>query len=335
MRMAMFTAVVLVFAPTAATAQTTTDWANKLFSPKKAEVVTHDFGSVAHGAQLYHSFKMTNVWAVPIEIMDPIRVSCGCVTAKASKTVLQPRETGKLEVTMDARRFTGPKTVSIYVKIGPQYVNTATVKVSANSRADVVFNPGQINLGIVERGQKPAQTIEVEYAGVLDWRVSEVIKNDAPVDVKLEEWYRRPGNVGYKITATLKADAPPGSLKQELLLKTNDPSSPLVPVLVEAVVQAPLSVLPDAWNFGSVAAGQPASKKIIVKANKAFKIVSIAGLGEGLQADFPATAAMAQVVSLTYQPAKAGDVKRKLVIKTDLDGQAPVTFTVEGTVTGP
>src|SRR5207302_823250 len=123
------------------------------------------------------------------------------------------------------------------------------------------------------------------------------IKNDAPVDVKLEEWYRRPGNVGYKITVALKPDAPPGSLKQELLLKTNDPSGPLVPVLVEAVVQAPLSVLPDAWNFGSVAAGKTASKKIIVKANKAFKVISVAGLGEGLQADFPAAAAMAQVVS--------------------------------------
>jgi hypothetical protein len=335
MRMAMLTAVVLLLAPTAARSQTTTDWANKLFS-KKAEVVTHDFGSVAHGAQLYHSFEMTNVWAVPIEIMKtPCRVSCGCVTAKAKKTVLQPRESTTLEVTMDARRFTGPKTVSIYVDIGPQYVNTATVKVSANSRADVVFNPGEVNLGVVERGQKPAQTIEVEYAGVLDWRVSEVVKNDAPVDVKLEEWYRRPGNVGYKITATLKADAPPGPLKQELLLKTNDPSSPLVPVLVEAVVQAPLSVLPDSWNFGSVAVGGTASKKIIVKANKAFKIVSIAGLGEGLQADFPAAAGLAQVVSLKYDPTRAGDVKRKLVIKTDLDGQAPVTFKVEGTVTGP
>jgi hypothetical protein len=328
----MCTVMVLALAPTAGRTQTTTDWANKLFSPK-AEVVTHDFGSVAHGAQLYHRFEMTNVWAVPIEIMEQPRVSCGCVAAKPSKMVLQPRETATLEVTMDARRFTGPKTVSIYVKIGPQYVNTATVKLSANSRADVVFNPGQINLGIVERGQTPAQTIEVEYAGVLDWRVNEVLKNDAPVDVKLEEWYRRAGNVGYKITATLKANAPAGPFKQELLLKTNDPSGPLVPFVVEAVVQAPLSVLPDSWNFGSIAVGQNTSKKIIVKASKPFKILSIAGLGEGLQADFPAAAAVAQVVSLTYQPAKAGDVKRKVVIKTDLDGQAPVTFAVEGTAT--
>ena len=53
-------------------------------------------------------------------------------------------------------------------------------------------------------------------------------------------------------------------------------------------------------------------------------------MGEG-----PDTPRRADLGCPVPDPTRAGDVKRKLVIKTDLDGQAPVTFTVEGTVTGP
>ena len=54
---------------------------------------------------------------------------------------------------MDARRFTGPKTVTIHVTVGPEYTSTATLQVSANSRSDVVFNPGEVNFGVVPHGR--------------------------------------------------------------------------------------------------------------------------------------------------------------------------------------
>jgi ectoine hydroxylase-related dioxygenase (phytanoyl-CoA dioxygenase family) len=54
----------------------------------------------------------------------------------------------------------------------------------------------------------------VEYAGVLDWRVQGV-ENSAPLDVRVDELYRRPGQVGYRLNMTLKPDAPPGSHRWE------------------------------------------------------------------------------------------------------------------------
>src|SRR5947209_6655905 len=158
------------------------DWGNKLFNPDAKGPTAHDFGSVPRGSQLYHRFSMKNIWKVPIEIMN-VRASCGCVTATPSVTRLQPKETGYLEILMDTRRINppGPKTVTVHVLIGPEYTSTATLQVSCNSRADVGFNPGQINFGVVAAGQTPEQNIDVEYAGSLDWRVSDVVKNDAPV----------------------------------------------------------------------------------------------------------------------------------------------------------
>src|SRR5207237_931355 len=124
------------------------------------------------------------------------------------------------------------------------FVSTAKLTVNVVSRQDVVFNPGQINFGVVPQGKTPSQTVDVEYAGTLDWRMSEVVKNAAaPFDVTANEIYRKPpaknfaGKVGYRLTATLKKDAAPGPIRQELILKTNDPITPVLTLVVEGNVQ--------------------------------------------------------------------------------------------------
>src|SRR5947209_11767654 len=165
MRQVLFVGLALLATANTGTAQ---GWANKLFKDQ----LSHDFGTVALGAQVYHRFPITNVYAVPLEITN-IRGSCGCVTGTPVPKVLQPRETGYVEVTMDARRFRGPKSVTVFVTVGPTFVSTAELKVSATSRADVVYNPGQVTFGAVSPGQASSQTIDVEYAGTLDWRLTE------------------------------------------------------------------------------------------------------------------------------------------------------------------
>lgn len=312
----------------ATTAWAQGSWADKMF---KGET-THDFGSVPRGAQLFHRFKLTNIYAVRLEIIQT-RTSCGCVTMTPSAQALASREEGFLDIIMDARRFTGPKTVNIYITVGPEFVSTATLQVSAHSRADVVLNPGQVSFGVVPRGQAHAQALDVEYAGVLDWRVTEVEKPAAWLDVSFKEQYRRPGQVGYRVAVTLKPDAPPGALKQELFLKTNDPASPLVPVLVEATVQAPLTVIPSTVNLGSVKVGDAVMRRIVIRGSKPFLIVAVEGLDEGLSVDPPTTAAAVQSLTLKYQPAKPGEMRRQLQIRTDLGQEAPAIITVEGNAT--
>src|SRR5262249_2321713 len=67
-------------------------WADKMFK----EGTIHDFGTVPRGALLSHSFKMTNIYAVPLNIMT-VRSSCGCVTVTPSRPTLQPRESGTID----------------------------------------------------------------------------------------------------------------------------------------------------------------------------------------------------------------------------------------------
>jgi RNA polymerase sigma factor (sigma-70 family) len=102
-------------------------WANKLF-----DQTSIDFGECQHGEQLKHKFKMTNIYAVPMEITQ-VRSSCGCMTCAVSHKTLTPGESGDLEVSVDTRRFVGAKTMSIYVSVGTQYTSTATLTVKVSN----------------------------------------------------------------------------------------------------------------------------------------------------------------------------------------------------------
>jgi hypothetical protein len=314
-------ALALTAAPAAAQG-----WAEKMFK----DGTSHDFGSVPRGAQLFHRFTITNIYAVRMEITG-VKSGCGCVTANPAKRVLEPRENTTIDVNMDARRFTGPKTVGIRVTVGPEYTSSAELKVTANSRADIVFNPGEVSLGTVTRGQTPEQEITVEYAGVLNWQVSEVIAKDAPLDVSIKEWYRRPGQVGYKLNVRLRPNAPLGTLKQELFLKTNDPGSPLVPVLVEATVQSAVTVSPSGLSLGLVKKGDLLVRRVVVRSAKPFRVLDVEGATDGISVEKSSTAAPVQTVTFKCQFNNPGAFKRELKIKTDLQ-DVPVPVVIEGTV---
>jgi hypothetical protein len=183
----------------------------------------------------------------------------------------------------------------------------------------------------VTRGQAVSQSIDVEYAGVLDWQVTEVSAKDLPVEVAAEELYRRPGQVGYRVKVTLKADAPVGTLKGDFFLKTNDPASPLLPVLVEAAVQSNLSVAPATVTLGTVKVGDTLMRRVVVRGQRPFRVVAVEGLGEGITLEPAASDAPApvQVVTFKCQPAKPGEFRHEVKIKTDLQ-EAPVTVTIDG-----
>jgi uncharacterized protein DUF1573 len=318
------------------------EWANKLFEER-----SKDFGTHPRGVQLKHSFKLTNIYKVPLDLTN-IRVTCGCVTYTTSKKSLMPNETATLDINMDTTKWPGGhKLINIYVTVGPQFVSTATLTVQAVSRQDVTFNPGTVNFGVVGKGQTPTQTIDVEYAGNLPWRINEIVKNaSAPFTVKAEELYRedpkpggllkkaQAGRVGYRLTLALKADTPTGPFKQELLLKTNDGDTPVLTVVAEGKIQATLTVNPSKVNLGTLKVGDTKSAKVFVVGQRAFRITGVEGHGDGLKVELPGEAKESQVLTFSFEAKAAGNIRRQVRIRSDQDNET-VVVTIEANVVGP
>ncbi len=326
-----FLIVVVGIAPV--NAQDQFGWAQQLLLVDGKPATDKDFGTVAKGAMLQHRIPVTNKYGVPLNIQ--LGVSCDCVKVTSSKAILQPRETTTLDIEMDTRRFNGHKEVVIYFTVAnQQYFSTALVKVKANCRTDVAMNPGVVNFAIVPRGESRQSQISVEYAGVLDWRITDHPANDL-FDITVNEKYRQPGRVGYIVQMSLKADAPAGSYKQELLLPTNDPQTPNLPIPFELTVQSPLSVVPETARFGGARVGQTSDQKLFVRSGgKAFKIVSVEGLGDGMSIaePLPTESKPVHIVTLKYAPTAAGPVNKKLKFRTDGGESLAATLTVDCTV---
>lgn len=313
----------------AASAQST-PWAQKIFMG----VSSHDFGTCPRGAQLKHRFKMKNIYAVPLHITN-IRTSCGCMTATPNKKILQPQEEGYVDIHMDGTRFTGQKSINLFVTVGPKFISTAVINVTANARMDVVFNPGEVNFGVIPTGSQPTKSIDVEYAGNLEWKIIEVVKNkNAPFDVAPRLVSRQNGGVfktgkaHYRLDLTMKSDVEPGQFRQEILLKTNDPASPVLTVCVEGNVQAALSVLPNVVQFGTVRSGQVLSKRVVVSGQQPFQITGIQGTDKIISTTIPAQITNVHILNLQFRPTQAGAFRRNLVVSTNMGNGDSVVVSI-------
>jgi hypothetical protein len=295
---------------------------------------THDFGTVPRGAQLLYRIPWKNPEQEPVSIID-LRASCNCATVTAHPLTLKPGETGYLEVAMDGRRFNGLK--KIYVQLvtspGPKGM---TLEVTANSRQDLVYNPGQIKFGVLPVGTAVTQTVEIDYAGVLAWRILDVEKAPDHMDVRFEETSRKPGEngqpgtVGYKVTATLKDTAPSGDLKQQIILRTNDPAEPTIAVVVEATIRAAVAITPNPVNFGTTKVGKAISRRCTIRTDKPFKVTRIEG-GADVAAVFTPSDNNVQRIELQWTPTAPGEMQQEIKIFTDLAEASEMKVTLTGT----
>lgn len=336
-------AVVAVLASSASAWAQDVPWANRFFTYPESPppVVSHDFGTVPRGTVLKHQFPVTNIYRWPMRI-GQIRTSCGCVIATASNTVLgvnSDDKIGSIEVVMDGRKFSGEKEVTLYVPFsgsdpnGKQFFSTALLRVKAFGRGDVMVTPGQIDFGVIAqtRNQPATQTAEI-VSMKSGWRLTGIVQTEAPFDVQVQPMGTPNGQVSYRVSVTLKQDARAGTINDEVVLQTNDSTSPQLRIRVSGLIQAPLLVTPSAVNFGTVQAGETRTTNVLVRGNRAFRLLRVEGAGDGLSVQLPSHAAQAMPVPISFRPTTPGKVQREIRIMTDLDGGSVVTVKVDAMV---
>src|SRR5262249_52791863 len=143
----------------AAGAANAATWADGLF-----DQLSKDFGSVPRGTTMTHRFRVVNKTGNPVNIFS-VRVSCGCVTASATRTYLQPGEEAHVVTQMDSSRFIGARSVTVYVQFDRPNFEEVRLWVQANARNDFNVNPATLSVGQVKRGSTPSATVTVTFQG--------------------------------------------------------------------------------------------------------------------------------------------------------------------------
>jgi Protein of unknown function (DUF1573) len=321
--------VAIVFGATAAGAQERS-WAERVF-----EKLDHDFGVVARGSDAKYRLKMVNPHPDPVHVSG-IGLQCVCAQARVSHETLAPGETGYLEISFDTRKFKHNKDTTITVHFDRPVFASVRIPVKAYIRTDVVLTPGSVDFGSAAAGSSTERKIGIAYAGRPNWNITRVISKSKHIETKLQETGRNGGAVSYDLVVTLAASTPVGEIREQLLLVTDDPANPQIPLLVEGRVEADYSVNLELADFGNLAPGARKTVNVVVRGRKPFTIEKIesestAGMFE---VRLPKEPRSIQILPFTIiAPMKPGTILEEFTL-TIPGAPHPLTFKAQCKVVG-
>jgi hypothetical protein len=294
--------------------------------------LSKDFGSVPRGPTLVHHFRVVNNTKGPVSISN-VRVSCGCVSASALKTSLNPGEETAILARMDSTRFIGAKSVTIYVQFDRPAYEEVRLWVQANSRNDFNVTPDTLAFGSVKRSTAPTSAVNLTFYGSPDTQITEVKGESNYIQPTVKAIRRTEGEAAFEVSAKLRSDTPVGKWYTDVWVKTNNPSIPQVRVPLTVEVESPLSVSPEAVSLGQVALNGESERRVIVRGAVPFKIKSVQGTDDLLAVrEGTDESKSIHVLTVKLKAAKAGAIDRTVKVVTDLPEEGQIEFHVNAEV---
>jgi hypothetical protein len=282
------------------------------------DTTSHNFGTVARGSKVEHTFTVTNIYQEEVHIAS-VRSSCACTTPQIANSTLKTWDKGKIVAQFNTRSFLGDKNATVTVTIDKPFFAEVQLQVAGYIRSDVVLDPGFVDFGNVDQGGAAEKKLNISYAGRDTWKIVDVQSANRHLEAQLTETSRTAGQVGYQLIVRLRNDAPVGYLKDHLTLITNDERSKEIPVDVEGQIVADLTVSPASLFMGVIQPGKKVTKQLVVKGKKPFKITAIECDDPSFTFKTPETAATVHLVPVTYEAGEEpGKVTQKIRIQTDI-----------------
>jgi len=300
------------------------DWAKAMF-----DHTSHDFGVVARGAKVEHRFIIENIYEENAHIQS-VSSSCGCSTPRINQQFLKTWDKAEILVTVDTRNFLGRKDATITVVLDQPFAAEVQLHIHTYIRSDIVVQPGAILFGTVAQGTGAKQAAAINYAGRDDWKILRIECTNPSLEAVASETNRSPGLVNYSLSVQLKPDAPPGYIRDQIVLVTNDydTQASRVPIAVEGLVMSALSVRPSPLMMGIAEVGKPVISNLVVQGRKPFRITGISSSDKRFECKASNDAKTAHILPVTFlakEAASSGQiVKAKIRIETDMAGAGAV-----------
>jgi hypothetical protein len=303
------------------------DWVSQTFPER-----SFDFGTVARGSRVLHSFRLINRTNQEIHIAD-WRTKCGCTEVRVGAREIPPGTQTIIEAAIDTTKFQGFKASGLTLVIDRPGHIEVDLNLTCFIQGEVTLNPGQVDFGIVRRGTTPTITLTMSYAGSRpDFAVTRMRTRTSDVTGKVQK--ASPGSAQFVITATLNPTVDAGYFRDEITLLTNDPAVPSIPISVSAQVQSAVTIAPSVLNLGRVRPGQVVHKTVLVRAAQPFKLTELKASDDDLSATpDPDGARLMHTVNLTFKaPTRPGPYHGVCEIGTDLKDEPVARVSAFATV---
>jgi hypothetical protein len=311
-------------------------WGGSLFKVKQ-----HDFGRVAVGSDTVYRFEIENTLPQEIRLVS-VYSSCGCTIPSLSVKVLQSGEKGAVLAKFNTSgQHTHDKSATLTVRLertveGRVLEDTVLLSVSGYIRPDVVLTPGSIEFGAVSEGKPVVRTLQLDYTGRNNWALTKIGRSHSFIHAKAEEIRRNSSDVTYRISITLKDNAPVGYVKDVLRLSTNEmkpgqnePVEIMIPI--QGVVIAPLHVKPSPFLVGVLSPGEVVAKNIVVRGEMPFRITEITSDDRRFHFTYSDQESSVQLVSVLFSAMKSQveeptDIADTIRISTNQKDQGTITL---------
>ncbi len=295
----------------------------------------HDFGTVARGSKVRHSFRLVNSTSQEIHI-ESWKTKCGCTDVRLGAREVPPGTQTVIEAVLDTTKFEGYKSSGLTLRLDRPSVAEVELNLTCFIRGDITLNPGQADFGVVNRSVGPKVALSLAYNGAqTGWAVTGMNTVSPHVTAKLDPPTRAAtGGMTYPLSVTLDGSTPIGFFKDEITLLTNDPNSPKIPISVTAVVQSNVTVSPSVINLGRVKPGDSIQKTIVVRSAQPFKLTAAAASKGDVTVAAPGDQAKAMhAVTFTFKaPAQPGPYNATIEVQADLKDEPPAKVTAFATI---
>jgi hypothetical protein len=304
------------------------DWISQVLPER-----SYDFGTVARGSKILHSFRLVNRLNQEIHIAD-WRTKCGCTEVHVGARAIPPGTQTVIEAVLDTTKFQGYKASGLTLVVDRPSLVEVDLNLTCFIQGEITLNPGQVDFGIVRRGEKPlVATLALYYTGRHpDFAITRMRTRTSDVTAKVQKTSE--GVAQFLLTATLSPTVATGFFRDEITLFSNDPTVPTIPISVSAQIQSAVTVSPSVLNLGRVRPGQVITKMVLVRSSTPFKLTELKPSNEELSATSDRDDSRpSHTVTLTFKaPARSGPYHGVCEIATDLKDEPIARLSAFATV---
>lgn len=102
---------------------------------------THEFGTIAEGDVVEHTFTFTNTGGTPLIIQDA-KTTCGCTVPKKPEAPVPPGETGEIQVRFNSQGKAGVQNKAVTITANTEPATTRLfIKANVTPKSEPIAGP--------------------------------------------------------------------------------------------------------------------------------------------------------------------------------------------------